>query len=492
MKRYNLINNSLGWLCFLISAVCYMLTLEPTASFWDCPEFILQGFKLEVGHPPGNPIFMLAARFFANFAFGDPTKVALMVNAMSGLLSAGTILLLFWTITHLVKRLTVSDDATTVSPLKMVVIFASGFCGAMMFAWSDTFWFSAVEGEVYAFSSFCTALVFWLILKWENRADMPHSDKYLILIAYVIGISIAVHLLNLLCIPAIVLVIYYRKWSNTNVKGSLIALLISFAIVAVILYGLVPGFIEASQYVERFCVNTLHMGFNMGVLIYAILTVGVFIWAIHELYAQRSARRIRISLFLALLLSGLAFIGSNLWISIPLFIAAYVAGVWKVRVRILTLVALSTFVIFIGYSSYALILIRSSAHTPMNQNTPENVFALSSYLNREQYGDRPLLYGETFNSRPLYEVRGESTNPVVHEGQALYSRKVKENESERDEYVLTGYKKNYVMTPELNMVFPRIYSSTPPHPTAYSDWIGGLRGRVVDATQYVDAQGNPL
>ena len=246
MKRYNLINNSLGWLCFLISAVCYMLTLEPTASFWDCPEFILQGFKLEVGHPPGNPIFMLAARFFANFAFGDPTKVALMVNAMSGLLSAGTILLLFWTITHLVKRLTVSDDATTVSPLKMVVIFASGFCGAMMFAWSDTFWFSAVEGEVYAFSSFCTALVFWLILKWENRADMPHSDKYLILIAYVIGISIAVHLLNLLCIPAIVLVIYYRKWSNTNVKGSLIALLISFAIVAVILYGLVPGFIEAS------------------------------------------------------------------------------------------------------------------------------------------------------------------------------------------------------------------------------------------------------
>ncbi len=207
MKRYNLYNNLLGWVCFLIAAVTYLLTLEPTASFWDCPEFISQGYKLEVGHPPGNPIFMLAARFFVNFAFGDVTKVALMVNAMSALLSAGTILLLFWTITHLVKRLIVNDDDTEISLPKMLVIFGSGLCGALAYTWSDTFWFSAVEGEVYAFSSFCTALVFWLILKWENRASLPHSDKYLILIAYVIGISIAVHLLNLLCIPAIGLVI---------------------------------------------------------------------------------------------------------------------------------------------------------------------------------------------------------------------------------------------------------------------------------------------
>ena len=210
MKKYNLINNSLGWLCFVIAAVTYLLTLEPTASFWDCPEFISQGYKLEVGHPPGNPIFMLAARFFVNFAFGDVSKVALMVNSMSALLSAGTILLLFWTITHLVRKLIVKDDASEISLTQMLVIFGSGICGALAYTWSDTFWFSAVEGEVYAFSSFCTALVFWLILKWENRAERPHSDKYLIFIAYIIGISIAVHLLNLLCIPAIALVIYYK------------------------------------------------------------------------------------------------------------------------------------------------------------------------------------------------------------------------------------------------------------------------------------------
>ena len=280
MKKYDIINNSLGWLCFLIAAVTYMLTLEPTASFWDCPEFISQGFKLEVGHPPGNPIFMLAARFFVNFAFGDVTKVALMVNAMSALLSAATILLLFWTITHLVKRLTVKDDAESVSLTEMLVIFGSGLCGALAYTWSDTFWFSAVEGEVYAFSSFCTALVFWLILKWENRAHMPHSDKYLVLIAYVIGISIAVHLLNLLCIPAIGLVIYYRLWNNTTAKGSLVTLGLSAVVVGLILYGLVPGFIEVSQYFEIFCVNTLGMSYNTGVLIYAVLAVGTFVWAI--------------------------------------------------------------------------------------------------------------------------------------------------------------------------------------------------------------------
>lgn len=196
MRKYNIINNSLGWLMFVVAAVTYLLTMEPTASFWDCPEFISQGFKLEIGHPPGNPIFMLAARFAINFT-SDLSKVAVCVNAMSALLSAGTILLLFWTITHLVRRLVVTDGKEdSMSLAQMLVIFGSGICGALVYTWSDTFWFSAVEAEVYAFSSFCTALVFWLILKWENRADEPHSDRYLILIAYVIGVSIAVHLLT--------------------------------------------------------------------------------------------------------------------------------------------------------------------------------------------------------------------------------------------------------------------------------------------------------
>ena len=492
MKKYNLINNSLGWLCFIIAAVSYLLTLEPTASFWDCPEFILQGYKLEVGHPPGNPIFMLAARFFANFAFGDVTKVALMVNAMSGLLSAATILLLFWTITHLVKRLIVNDDAQEISPLKMTVIFASGICGALMYAWSDTFWFSAVEGEVYAFSSFCTALVFWLILKWENRADMPHSDKYLIFIAYIIGISIAVHLLNLLCIPAIVLVVYYKKWKNTTAKGSLIALLISFVIVGLILYGLVPGFIEVSQYFELFCVNVLGMSFNTGVLIYAIAVVAAFIWTISCLYRQTNPLMIKISFMLSILLSGIPFIGDNLLIPFAIMIALgiYLFAAKKLPIRILNLTAISILVIFIGYSSYALLLIRSSAHTPMNQNAPDNVFALSSYLNREQYGDRPLFYGETLNSMPVYTVIGERTSPLVNDGKALYAKQVKTSADSTDRYVMTGHKKNYVMSPELNMLFPRIYSGL--HAKAYSDWIGGLKGTPVNSTQYVNTDGDPI
>jgi len=493
MKKYNLYNNLLGWVCFVVAAVTYMLTLEPTASFWDCPEFISQGYKLEVGHPPGNPIFMLAARFMVNFAFGDVTKVALMVNAMSALLSAGTILLLFWTVTHLVKKLTVKDDATEISPVKMFVIFASGICGALAYTWSDTFWFSAVEGEVYAFSSFCTALVFWLILKWENRASENHSDKYLVLIAYVIGISIAVHLLNLLCIPAIGLVIYYRLCKNPDAKGSMIALAASAVVVGLILYGLVPGFIEVAQDFELFFVNIAGLPYNWGVLIYAVLTVATFIWSISELYRQRSAKAIRWSVLLSILLSGIPFIGDS-WI-IPVVILAAAAGyLWfapKLPVRILNLVVTGIFVIFIGYSSYALLLIRSSANPPMNQNAPDNVFALASYLNREQYGERPLFYGQTNNSSVVYQVnRDGTTKPIYDEGKAQYSKAVKTSADEPDRYTVTGYKKEYQMNPELNMVFPRIYSGA--HTGQYSDWIGGLRGKPVRATQYVDEDGNVL
>ena len=495
MKKYNLLNNVLGWVCFAIAALTYLLTIEPTASFWDCPEFILQGFKLEVGHPPGNPIFMLAARFFVNFAGGDVTKVAMMVNIMSALLSAATILLLFWTVTHLVKKLIVRDSATSVSPLEMIVIFGSGLCGSLAYTWSDTFWFSAVEGEVYAFSSFCTALVFWLILKWENRADSLNSDKYLILIAYIIGISIAVHLLNLLCIPAIGLVIYYRKAKESNTKGSLIALLIACAVVGLILFGLVPGFIEVSQYFELFFVNVIGLSFNMGVLLYAIIFVGVCIWAIYELYAQRSKLCTRVSITLSVFLSGIPFIGESLWIPLILLAAliVYMVRVKTLPVRVWNIVVTSIFVIFIGYSSYALLLIRSSAHTPMNQNAPDNVFALSSYLNREQYGETPLLYGQTLNSEPVYTVTGNNqTKPLTKQGKALYAKKVKTSEDQPDEYVVSGYKKEYVMTPELNMLFPRIYSTADGHPQAYSDWIGGLKGNAVSTTVYVDENGNDL
>ncbi|MDE7396428.1 MAG: DUF2723 domain-containing protein [Muribaculum sp.] len=492
MKRYRILNDAIGWLMFVIAAVTYLLTIEPTASFWDCPEFISQGYKLEIGHPPGNPIFMLAARFFVNFAPG-PEYVAMAVNSMSALLSAATILLLFWTITMLVKRLVVKDNAESISTLDMVMIFASGICGSLMYTWSDTFWFSAVEGEVYAFSSFCTALVFWLILKWENRADDPHSDRYLVLIAYVIGISIAVHLLNLLCIPAIVLVFYYRKFKNTDARGSIVSLLISFAIVALILYGLVPGFIEMAQYSELLFVNVMGMSYNAGTLIYAIVTLGVMIWAVRELYIQRNATAIKVSVFLSVFLSGIPFIGESMWIPVVLSagLLYYLFGWMKrIPVRILNVIILSILVIFIGYSSYALLLIRSAANTPMNQNAPDNVFALSSYLNREQYGQHPLLYGPTFNSSILYQLDAKGVpHALREEGRAIYGKAVKTNPDDPDRYVVTGYKTDYKMVPELNMLFPRMYESR--YVQDYKSW-SGMTGTPVYVTPYIDTAGNPV
>jgi len=509
-RKYNLVNNLTGWGVFVIALLTYWLTLEPTASYWDCGEFIIQADKLEIGHPPGNPIFMLTARFFANFAFGDASLVALMVNAMSGLLSALTILLLFWTITHLTRRLVVKDKTAELSLTQYLIVIGSGVCGALAYTWSDTFWFSAVEGEVYAFSSFCTALVFWLILKWENRADLPHSDRYLILIAYVIGVSIAVHLLNLLCIPAIVLVYCYRKVPDMDVKKSLLALLVGFAIIVFVLYGLVPGFIEVAGWFELFAVNTLHLPFNSGLILYTALTVGALSWTIYEITTQRSQPRIRISFMLAVLISGILFIGSGLWIGFILLIAlgALLYFVWKrhLPVRWMGLVLWSIAVIFVGYSSYALILIRSNAHTPMNQNTPDNVFALSSYLNREQYGETPLLYGYTFESQPQmiaenYEnpdypgVTEQNKIPITEKGNALYSKGVKgarpDNANEYlsngqqeeiaaldkrggDFYALYDYMAEPVMNPQLNMLLPRMHSSLPAHQAAYAQWVPDL------------------
>ncbi len=496
MKKYRLYNDVLGWLCFVVAAFTYLMTVEPTASFWDCPEFISQGVKLEVGHPPGNPIFMLAARFFVNFAGGDMTKAALMVNSMSALLSAGTILLLFWTITHLVKRLIVKDDATEVSLTKMLVIFGSGLCGALAYTWSDTFWFSAVEGEVYAFSSFCTALVFWLILKWENRADLPHSDRYLILIAYIIGVSIAVHLLNLLCIPAIVLVIYYRKFKDTTATGSLIALCVAGAIVALILFGLVPGFIEVAQYFELFFVNTLGMSYNVGVLVYTILFLAVMIWSVSALYKQKSVTAIRWSFLTAILLSGIPFIGSSLWIPVILLgaLAAWLWGAKKLPVRILTIASLSVLVIFVGYSSYALLLIRSHANPPMNQNAPDNVFSLGSYLNREQYGETPLLYGHTFKSSVMYQLQpdGYSYDILRRPGKTVYNKGVKTSPDQPDSYVAKQEEFKYEMTPK--MLFPRMYSTAGSHPQAYLEWINATEEDLpsVETPVVVDADGNTV
>ena len=512
-KKYTLINNVTGWIVFVIALVTYWLTLEPTASYWDCGEFTIQADKLEVGHPPGNPIFMLTARFFANFA-STPQGIPVMVNAMSGLLSALCILLLFWTLTHLVRKLVVKDGQSKELTLQQyLVIMGSGVVGALAYCWSDTFWFSAVEAEVYAFSSFCTALVFWLILKWENRADEPHSDRYLILIAYIIGVSVAVHLLNLLCIPAIVLVFAYRRFKDMNLVKSLIALAVSFVIIILVLYGLVPGFIKVAQQFELFFVNTAGMSFNSGAIIYALLTAGIFIWTLWELRRQKSGMLVRLSFLLSVTLSGMLFFGNGAAPGIILTLALAAVLWWWFRrnlpVRILNVIMWSIAVIFVGYSSYALILIRSTADTPMNQNSPDNVFDLASYLNREQYGDNPLIYGETLNSAPMKELvttrtdtiqYDEKGNPitlttptyrsVVNPGKVKYAKGVKGAEpvseygflsedeqasnarlamTRKDYYVRTDHTPEPVMNPELNMLFPRIYSRQ--HTAYYQNWV---------------------
>ena len=284
MKNFKLWDKILGVVVFAIAMATYGLTIEPTASFWDCPEFITTAFKLEVGHPPGAPFFMLTGKFFSLFA-SDPTQVAYCINMLSAFLSALTILFLFWTITLLAKRLIVGKNEK-ISLSQSIIILGSGLIGSLAYTFSDTFWFSAVEAEVYAYSSFLTAIVFWLILRWEERADNEGSDRYLILITYLMGLSIGVHLLNLLTIPAIVLVYYFRKY-EISIKGTIIALLVSFAILVFVLYGLIPGFISLAGYVELFFVNTLGLPFNSGALFYCLLTVGVLIWSIIELYKEK-------------------------------------------------------------------------------------------------------------------------------------------------------------------------------------------------------------
>ncbi|MBR5725276.1 MAG: DUF2723 domain-containing protein, partial [Muribaculaceae bacterium] len=498
MKKYKLINNTLGWLIFLVAAVTYLLTIEPTASFWDCPEFIAQGFKTEIGHPPGNPIFILAANLASKFAGGNVMAVAKCVNAMSAIFSALTILLLFWSITHLVKKLVVKDgEEDKMTLAQYLVVMGSGICGALVYTWSDTFWFSAVEAEVYAFSSFCTALVFWLILKWENRADQPGSDRWIVLIAYVLGVSLGVHLLNLLCIPAIALVFYYRRCrlngKESTAKGSLLTLLVSFVIVGLILYGLEPGFVKWSQKFDLLFVNTFGMSFNSGVLAYAILFVGVMAWALWELYSNKSNLRIKISFALAILLSGMLFMGGN-WLITGLLVGALAVYLFnyckRIPVRMFSNIISCILVIFIGFSCYALILIRSSQNTPLDENSPNNTFALAKYLSREQYGETPLLYGRTLYSDIMHQETGNGVmQPAVKEGPMQYAPEVKTSPDQPDRYKELGRKQTYRFSPEQDMLFPRIHDDK--HAQEYIDWLG-MRGTEVQATTRLDASGNPI
>ena len=486
MKQYKLVNNVLGWLTFLVAAFVYCSTIEPTASFWDCPEFITTGYKLEVGHPPGAPFFMLTANLFSQFA-SDPTQVAKMVNTMSALLSATTILFLFWSITHLARKL-ILKDWSEMTMGKLIAIEASGLVGALIYTFSDTFWFSAVEGEVYAYSSAFTAIVFWLILKWEDHADEPHSDRWLVLIAYMTGLSIGVHLLNLLCIPAIVLVYCYRRYPHIELKGSLLALLASFVIVAGVLYGVVPGIITVAGWFELLFVNQLGCPFNTGEIVYIILLVAIVIWAIYESYTDRNFKRQNLSFTLAVGMLGIPFRGMG-WgaaiVGIIILAAIYFGLNYRkktdkqlvpvVSARFKNTALLCMLMLMIGYSSYAVIVIRSSANPPMDQNSPEDVFTLGSYLSRDQYGDPPLLYGQAYTSQVAFDVDGNMCIPKRKEGAAIWQRKEKASDTEKDSYFVVSHKDKLVYAQ--NMLFPRMHSSA--HAQAYESWLGGVTGTNV-------------
>jgi len=478
-NKFDLLNNIFGWVAFAIAALVYLLTMEPTASFWDCGEFISSAYKLEVGHSPGAPFFILTGRMFTLFA-SDPTKVAVLVNSMSALLSAFTILFLFWTITHLARKVVVktAEDYTLAN---IIAILGSGMVGALAYTFSDSFWFSAVEGEVYAYSSFFTAIVFWLILKWEDVADQSGSDRWLILIAYLMGVSIGVHLLNLLAIPALVLVYYFKNY-KISAKGVVAAMVTSIVILGVVLYGIIPGSVEVASWFELFFVNTLGFAYNTGLYVYLFTTLAVLSWAVYESYVNNSYLRLAVSFVLVITIVGIPFFDESILIGILIIAGLNLFFYFKkekINARWVNTVLLMVTVLLIGYSSYAVIMIRSSAKPTMDQNSPDNVFALKSYLDRSQYGERPLLYGPVYNAPVKLNVEGNMCVPAQKIGAAAYAPKPTSSDTDKDEYIITGYATQYEMDDRFKMFFPRMFSADPRHIEAYKSW-GNVTGETIN------------
>ena len=353
----------------------------------------------------------------------------------------------------------------------------SGLVGALVYTFSDTFWFSAVEGEVYAYSSLFTAVVFWLILKWEDVADEPHSDRWIILIAYLTGLSIGVHLLNLLCLPAIVLVYYYKKVPNANAKGSLLALFASMVLVGIVLYGIVPGVVKVGGWFELLFVNSMGLPFNTGVIVYIIILAASIIWGVYESYTEASRARMNISFMLTIALLGIPFYGHGASSIIIGIIVLAALGLYlfaknlnkkyQISARSMNTALLCTMMIMVGYSSYALIVIRSTANTPMDQNSPEDIFTLGEYLGREQYGTRPLFYGQAYSSKVALEVKDGYCIPVEANSTTKYIRKEKTSPDEKDSYVEVPGRVEYQYAQ--NMLFPRMYSSA--HIPQYKGWV---------------------
>jgi hypothetical protein len=424
--NYSKTNNIIGWICFFIATLTYILTLEPSVSFWDCGEFIASALKMQVVHQPGAPLFLMIQRFFSLFAMGDVNKVAYFMNVGSAVASGATILFLFWTITALAKKVLIKPGEELTSS-KLISIMGAGIVGALAYTFSDSFWFSAVESEVYALSSLFTAIVFWAILKWEAIADEPHADKWLLFIAYIMGLSIGIHLLNLLTIPAIAFVYYFRKTSHPTTKGILQTFGIGILILAVIQYGIIQYLVSFGAYFDLFFVNTLGMGFGSGVLAFALLLIISLTWGI------------RYSI--------------------------------KHQKKILNLALLSTVLVIFGYGSFAMIVIRAQAKPNLNNSDPDNAFSFLSYLNREQYGDRPLLFGQNYNSVPKYEDDGSrpisvETGTIYRKGETKYEvagKKTKQVYGENEGFP------DSIRRLQHKVFFPRMYSDEGRHVDYYKD-----------------------
>lgn len=469
MLNYRNLNNIIGWLVFAVATFTYCSTIEPTASFWDCGEYIACSQKLEVGHPPGAPFFLLIARFFSLFSGGDSAKAAMWINVMSALCSSFTILFLFWTITRLARKVIVKVGEN-IEGGKMIAILGAGAIGSLAYTFSDSFWFSAVEGEVYAMSSFFTAIVFWAILKWEEEAEQPTATRWLILIAYLMGLSIGVHLLNLLVIPAICFIYYYRKYTFSW-NGWLATGILSLVLLGGIQAGIIPGIVKLSADYELFFTNTVGMGFNTGTIIYFVLLLTLSAFAI--IYSLNgNEKHYKITFYAAILFSLLAVvsaggIGSKFARLLVLGGMVYAIHYLKNKREVLNTVALSFVMILIGYSSFFVLVIRSQANTPMDENDPENAITLLSYLNREQYGDWPIGYGNYYNA-PL-----DKQQPYK-DGSPVYAQDLKTKK-----YVITDDRKSSIPNydKEFCTVFPRMWSTQSNHEAAYRHW-GNVKGRA--------------
>src|SRR5690606_28919987 len=405
--NYKKINNLLGWVVGIIATLTYILTLEKTTSWWDTGEFIASAYKLQIVHQPGAPLFLMIQNLFSNLAMGDNSRIAYWMNVGSAVCSGLTITFLFWTITALAKKAYVSlSSKEEISEGNLIKIMGAGVVGALAYTFSDTFWFSAVESEVYAMASLCTAVEFWAILKWDYHADEPYSERWLILIAYVMGLSIRVHLLNLLTIPALALVVYFRKTSKPTNNGAIKALLLGCVILALILWGIIQYSIKAAAYIDLFFVNSLGLGFGSGIILFAVLVIGGLTYGI--IYSIKQHK------------------------------------------PMLNIMLLCVCFILIGYSSFAMVVVRANADPTLNNSDPDDTFSILGYLNREQYGDDPLFNGPYFDSQPIEYV----------EGSAIYRKG-------EDNYIKVGNKPKYKYDRETFL--PRIYSSE--HAQVYRNWL---------------------